>query len=280
MPHRIDRRFLHLLSVLLLAAAALGVGGCSTNPATGRMQFQMLSVEQEVAMGESSMPELISEYGGRVQNEAVNEYVTQIGSLLAQQTEADYPNLPWEFIVLDSEIVNAFALPGGKVFISRGLLVQLDDEAELAGVLGHEIGHVVAEHVDERMSRAMLLELGVAITGATTESDLATYAAGLFGNGYILHFGRSQESESDVLGMRYMTRAGYDPAALLGVMEVLDELSAGNKQPEFLSTHPHPETRMETINDELRKNYGTVQGDSAPVRNRERFQREVLNRLN
>ncbi len=270
----------HPAMLLILTIALLcALGGCSTNPATGRMQFQMLSTEQEVALGESSTPELVTEYGGRLPNEAVNAYVSQIGRSIAQQTEADYPNLPWEFIILDSEIVNAFALPGGKVFISRGMLVALEDEAELAGVLGHEIGHVVAEHVDERMSRAMLLELGVAITGATTESDLATYAAGLFGNGYILHFGRSQESESDVLGMRYMTRAGYDPAALLGVMEVLAELSAGNRQPEFLSTHPHPDTRIETINSELRKKYQETQGNGSFVRNRDRFQREVIARL-
>jgi len=232
----------------MLALAA----GCTTNPATGRAQLNMLSTEEEIALGTEAQPQLTQEYGGEVQSEELRSYVTDVGMRLAKHTEADYPGLPWEFTVLDSEVINAFALPGGKVFISRGLMQQFTNEAQLAGVLGHEIGHVVAQHIDERISRAMGIEVLAQVAGAAVGDESAWSRAvpavvGLGGQGYLLSFNRFQESESDELGVKYMTRAGYDPKAMLQVIAVLVDASQGNLGWELLSTHPHPETRRETV---------------------------------
>jgi beta-barrel assembly-enhancing protease len=142
------------------------------------------------------------------------------------------------------------------VFISRGLLAHLSNEAEVAAVLGHEIGHVTGRHVDERISRATAVELGLALGGAMTESQVAQMVGGLFGQGYLLSFGREQELEADRLGLRYMTEAGYDPHAMLGVLRVLMESRGpGGGPPEILSTHPNPERRLELVQNLLDQEY-------------------------
>ncbi len=271
------RHFLITLSVLVAFLAA----GCSTNPATGRKQLNLLSADEEVAMGEQAMPELVKEYGGEVQSQPLRAYVTEVGMRLAKQTEEDLPNLPWQFTVLDSEVINAFALPGGKVFISRGLLSRFTNEAQLAGVLGHEVGHVTAEHIDERISRAMGIEILAQIATAAAGNESAWAQAipvvvGAGGQGYLLKFGRDQESESDILGMRYMVEAGYDPRGMLEVMQVLAEASQGNSSPEFLSTHPYPETRIETITELLNGEYVYTQNNDDFRKYTSRFEREAL----
>lgn len=248
-----------MLGVFVLIAPLLG--GCSTNLATGRSQLNLLSRSGEIAIGADAAPALVEEYGGEVANERVSAYVEGIGRKMIAFTEGDAKTLPWEFFLLDSDVINAFALPGGKVFVSRGLAVKLSSEAELAGVIGHEIGHVTARHTNERISQGMLLQIGVvAATVGAQQSDEDLVRVGLplvvgaGGQGYMLKFGRSQELESDKLGLRYMAAAGYDPAALLDVMEVLRKATSGNKQPEFLSTHPYAENRIKQIREILRDN--------------------------
>jgi predicted Zn-dependent protease len=263
------------LAVVVLMAMA----GCAVNPSTGRTQLLLVSREQVNQMGKDSMPELIASYGGEIQSATIRSYVSGVGGSMADLTEADNPDLEWEFVVLDSDVINAFALPGGKVFISRGLLVRLDDEAQMAGVLGHEIGHVTARHIDERISHSAAVELGVSILGAATESELAELGSELFGQGYLLNFNRGQELEADDQGLKYMSRAGYAPAAMLGVMEVLAEAAGGEAPPELLSTHPHPETRLEAIREALDGPYRHTLNNPQYGRYPGRFRREVLSRL-
>ena len=272
------RCLLMVSAALCLVLAIAGLSGCTTNPATGRTQLNLLSMEQQIALGREAMPALVDQYGGAYGAPGTQAYVTEIGSRLAATTEADYPQLPWEFTLLDSEVVNAFALPGGKVFLSAGLVSMLDNEAELAAVLGHEIGHVTAEHVNSRMSQQLLVAgLATAAGVAASQSDeewvrrAVPVAVGVGGAGYLLKFGRDQELEADSLGMRYSTRAGYAPEGLLGVLEVLAEASRGSAQLEIFSTHPAPERRLERARSELSSTYRDVEG----AVNRSRFHSEL-----
>jgi len=251
-----------LLTLLTLASLC----GCRTNEATGRLQFGMMSREDEIELGSQVKPELIKEYGGEVSSQALRDYVTEIGMKLAQHTEGDSPTLPWTFTVLDSDVINAFAIPGGSVFISRGLLEAFENEAQLAGVLGHEIGHVTARHIDERITKAQGLTIGGALLGtmvgaSTNWGALAGVIVGVSGQGYLLKFGRDQESEADALGVRYMVAAGYDPIGMIQVLEVLKAASEGPRPIEMLSTHPYPETRLVRVGELVAKDYAFARGN-------------------
>ena len=268
--------------VMLGVVAMAWQAGCQVNAATGRSQFLPITTQQEIALGTEAMGQLTEEYGGEVSDRALQQYVTEIGLAMAAKTEGDNPDLPWEFTLLDSDVINAFALPGGKVFMSRGLAERMTNEAQLAGVLGHEIGHVTARHVGERIGQSMGMEMLIRVAGAVangSESAVGQYipaVLGYGGQGYLLKFGRDQELESDALGMRYMTRAGYDPVGQRQVMEILAEASSGARQPEFLSTHPHPESRIGQIDQLLATEYRDLTG----VRTFEgRFKRKFLNRI-
>lgn len=267
---------LFALSLLLVLGTCVATG-CTQNPATGRRQLLLMSTSEEVAIGEEATPQLINEYGGELT--AVNPYVKQVGNALVQHVEPQYQELPWEFFALQSEQINAFALPGGKVFICKGLLMELSSEAQLAGVLAHEVGHVTGQHLDERISHAMGVDMGVELAGMTTESELAMQAAKLFGTGYTLRFSRKQESESDELGLKYMTAAGYDPHGLIGVLEVLQSASQGAQPIEWFSTHPHPETRLEQVHALLDGPYANVKNNPDYRQFSDRYQRNVLQPL-
>jgi predicted Zn-dependent protease len=239
-----------------LGLMALVAGGCTTNPATGRSQLDLISTEEEIALGAQAAPEMVKEYGGEVQSEPLKSYVRGVGARIAALTEADYPDLPWEFFVLDSDVINAFAIPGGKVFVSRGLLSYMQNEAQLAAVLGHEIGHVVAQHVDERLSRSMAAQLGMEVIGGMSDSQIVNAGAALLTQGTLLKFDRNQESESDRLGLKYMVAAGYDPEGMVEMLQILVDTSGGSSPPEFFSTHPDPLGRRESIADLIREDYG------------------------
>lgn len=236
-----------LLAVSILALAV----SCTTNEATGKSILNFISVDQEIRLGQEAAPQFLNEYGGSVKNDALVQYVRQLGLKIARSSERS--DLPWEVHVPDSMVLNAFALPGGKVFVTRGMLAKLDNEAQLAGVLGHEVGHVTAQHVNQRMSQAILVQAGAAgvgVAGDIADSDLLrVLGAGtsVGGGVYLLKFSRDQESEADMLGVRYMTAHGYNPYGQVQVMKVLSEASQGGAPPEFLSTHPYPETRIERL---------------------------------
>ncbi len=263
----------------------LGLVGCTVNPSTGRSQFLLLSVEQAQALGEESKLAVVEQYGGELESTQVTTYVQRVGRSMAGFTEADYPDLPWEFTVLDSDVINAFALPGGKVFASRGLLVRLDNEAELAGVLGHEIGHVTAQHVNERISQAILISgivVGASVAADSSDSEWAAVlpiVVGAAGQGYLLSFNRNQESEADEQGIKYMTAAGYDPGAMIELLEVLRDAGDGFRPPEFLSTHPYPETRIETVSRLLGGPYAYTQGNPDFRKFPDRYRQNALRYL-
>lgn len=274
------------LRALLLPLAMLvliePLAGCTTNAATGRRQFNSLSREQEIELGSSAAPELAAEYGGADPDPSLQAYVRRVGMSMVPFVEGDYAKLPWEFTLLESDVINAFALPGGKVFITRGLAVKLKDEAELAGVLGHEIGHVTAEHADKRITSQMgvgLLGIGIGVATKNEDNDFLRVGApllvGVGGQGFLLKFGRDEELEADKLGMRYMNRAGYDPAGQLDVMRVLAAASGDSRQLEILSTHPLPETRIRAIENKLRGQYKDTKGE----RFESRYRTEFLSKL-
>lgn len=272
-----------MLTGLLALPLGAPLTGCETNPATGEMQFNTLSREQEIAIGNEAAPQLTQEYGGEVSNAQLQRYLDNVGMAMVPHTEGDYASLPWEFTLLDSDVINAFALPGGKVFISRGLAARFNNEAQLASVVGHEIGHVTARHVNERMSRQMGVELLAGLVGAAAggaESALLREAVpalvGTAGQGYLLKFGREQELEADNLGIRYMTRAGWDPRGSLQAMQVLADLDTGNAPPEFLSTHPYASTRVEQIQEWLQNEYQQELNNPALELYPERYRQQFL----
>ncbi len=255
-------RFNNLLVVTVVAVVTIvtTLTGCQTNPATGQRNFNVLSEGQEVQLGQQASPEFIQAYGGEIPSPQVLAYVTNLGNALAQQSER--PGLPWEFHALDSDVINAFALPGGKVFITRGLMIKLASEAELAGVLGHEIGHVTAQHIGQQMSQQIAIQIGligIGVAAQTSDQDwvrVLGVGAAAGGTLYTLSFGRSQETQADELGLRYMTKLGYNPVGQIRVMEALQEASGGGGGgPEFLATHPYPETRIKHLNDIVRRDY-------------------------
>ena len=267
--------------VVLLCAALLLLGGCATNEATGRKQLQLISEQREIAMGEEAASKFLESYGGPVPSEPIRDYVKGIGHELAKVSER--PGLPWKFHAIDSSTVNAFALPGGKVFISRGLLKRMDSEAQLAGVLGHEIGHVTAKHINERMSRALGMQVAMtAIGAAANHSDedwlrVLGVGAQVGGTLYMLSFSRDQEIESDRLGVRYMARRGYDPMGQVAMMRVLKEASGGGpRSPEWLSTHPLPETRIERLERHIRSAYPAAGKTDRYERDEAAYRKNVL----
>jgi len=232
---------------VLSGALLLPLAGCAVNPATGQRQLSFMSEAQEIQMGREADPDIVASMG-LYPDEDLQAYVQELGASLAADSER--PDLPWTFRVLDDPLINAFALPGGFIYVTRGILVHFESEAELAGVLGHEIGHVTARHSVNQISKAQLAQLGLGV-GMILAPQLQDYA-GLAGASLqllFLKFGRDDERQADELGVRYMSRAGYDPFQLAGVMAMLGQVTSegGEGPPEWLSTHPNPENREEDI---------------------------------
>jgi predicted Zn-dependent protease len=217
---------------------------CTTNPVTGRREFNLMSESQEIALGRESDPTIVATYG-LYDRPGLAAYVDSIGQRLAAVSHR--PNLPFTFRVLDSPVINAFALPGGYIYITRGILAYMNDEAELAVVLGHEIGHVTARHGANQYSRATLAGLGLAV-GSVFSSEVARFsglaetALGLL----FLKYGRDDETQADELGVQYAVTAGWDAARGVDFFEVLDrqQQESGQSLPSWLSTHPAPQDRV------------------------------------
>ena len=227
--------------------------GCATNPATGKRQISLYSEAQEIELGRNADQQFVAQLG-LVEDEELQTYVSELGQRLAAASER--PHLPWSFRVVDDPVVNAFALPGGFIFITRGILSHLSSEAELAGVLGHEIGHVTARHSINQMSKAQLAQIGV-VAGAIAAPEMAQSFGNLAMQGLgvlFLKFGRDDERQADELGFRYMTRMPYPPAALTEVFGVLDSVTTAaqtDRLPNWLSTHPAPVDRSARNNERV-----------------------------
>jgi predicted Zn-dependent protease len=242
--------------IIALVAIITYFSSTSENPLTGEKQRVAMTPEQEIALGYKSAPQMAAQMGGLSQNEKARALVKQVGEKLVAESFAAKSPYKFSFHVLaDPRTVNAFALPGGPIFITEGLLRLLKTEAEVAAVLGHEIGHVVARHSAERLAKQQLTQgliTAVAMgSGDYTTAQLAQMVGGMIN----MKYGREDELESDALGVRIMAEAGYDPRAMLRVMEVLEKASGGSRQPEFLSTHPNPGNRQEHIKAEIAKRF-------------------------
>ena len=242
---------------VLLALAIVGFAlfkyfsQTEVNPVTGEKQHIAMSVDQEAAVGLEAAPEMAAQMGGEVDPSDPNaRRVESVGHKVVQNSDAARSPYTYDFHLLkDPDTLNAFALPGGQVFITYGLLSKLQDEGQLAGVLGHEVGHVVNRHAAEHMAKGQLgqmvaMAVGVAGSDDQGRGQRAAMAAAMVNQMLQLKFSRSDELEADRVGMDYMKQAGYNPEAMLGVMHILADASRGGRQPELLSTHPYPEDRI------------------------------------
>jgi predicted Zn-dependent protease len=245
-----------IAAIIALFAIVTYFGSTSENTLTGEKQRVAMTPEQEIALGYKSAPQMAAQMGGLSQNQKATALVRQVGEGLVARSFAAKSPYKFSFHVLgDQRTVNAFALPGGPIFITEGLLRLLKSEAELAGVLGHEIGHVIARHSSERLAKQQLTQglLGALVVGS---GDYSTAQIGqVVGSMINMSYGREDELESDGLGIRIMAEGGYDPRAMIRVMEVLASASGGSRQPEFMSTHPAPENRSTRIKEEINKRF-------------------------
>lgn len=224
------------------------LGSQEFNPVTGENQYVSLTPEQEIAMGLQAVPEITQEFGGELRDPQLQALVDQIGAELVNNSVARNTPWPFEFTVLnDPQTVNAFALPGGPVFITSGLINALSTEEEVAGVLAHEIVHVLARHSSQQIAQNELSGGLVGAVGVASGSADAARTAQVIGQLISMRYSRSDETQSDTLGVCLMIDSGYDPEAMVEVMRVLQAASGGASQPEFFSTHPNPENRIAAI---------------------------------
>jgi beta-barrel assembly-enhancing protease len=252
---------------VLLGLAVAGIGAlfyyCNqqVNPVTGEKQHVSLSPQQEIAMGVAAAPEMEQQFGGELADASVKETVSRVGQKVVAGSDAARSEYKYVFHVLrDPETVNAFALPGGQVFVTAALLKNLTNEAQLAGVLAHEVGHVVGRHSAEHVAKAEFTQILVGAAGVAASDDRgdgqrAAAVAAMVGSLVNMKFSRKDESEADAFGVKYMSQAGYDPRAMVALMRILKEASGGARRPEFLSTHPDPGNREQAIEAEIASLY-------------------------
>ena len=262
--HSVFKRF---CLVLLLAS---GIAACSTNPVTGERQLTFMSPQQEVALGEQNYKPYLQQQGGAYTvDPSVQRYVSQVGQKLA--AVSDRKDLPYEFTVLNNDVPNAWALPGGKIAINRGLLVLLESEAELAAVLGHEIVHAAAKHGAQQQTRGTLLGIGAFAIGAATQQsayrDLIATGTQIGAGAWQAKYSRNHEFEADEYGVKYMVAAGYNPQGAVELQKKFLALKGGKSaglMESWFATHPPSAARV-ARNQELAAQYGNggQMGESA-----------------
>lgn len=244
--------------VRLLMGAAIAlffvIKRCSqreVNPYTGRTQTISISSDQEIAIGLQSAPQMAQQHGGLYPNQDYQRFVDRVGNKLVNNSIAKETPYEYEFHLLaDERTINAFALPGGQIFITYALFSKLENEDQLAGVLGHEIGHVLGRHSAERIAETEFWQ------GLSTAGSVGGDFGGIvnqYGQGKLLTNGRGDELESDELGVKFMIEANYNPEEMIGVMQILKAAAGPNRVPEFQSTHPDPENRIEKIKEAIIK---------------------------
>lgn len=243
-----------IIAVIMAAFGLISYFSTSSeNPVTGEKQRVSLTAQEEIALGRQLAPQMAAQFGGAVKSTGA-ERVRQVGERIVARSSASSTPYKYSFYLLaDTKTVNAFALPGGQIFITEALLSLLKSEDELAGVLGHEVGHVLARHSAEHLAKQQLTQnlIGAVVIGSGNY-DTAQIAQ-LAGSLINMKHGRDDELESDSLGLRLMREAGYDPRAMIAVMQALENASGGSRQPEFASTHPSSANRIGRIKEQLEK---------------------------
>ncbi len=257
-----------------LAVYSLFLVSCAVNPVTGKKEIMLMSESQEKALGASYNPQVIKQFG-TYQDEKMQKFINEKGKKMGRISHR--PTLDYQFRVVDSPVVNAFAVPGGYVYFTRGIMAHFNNEAEFAGVLGHEIGHVTARHSAKQYSQQMMAQLGLVVGMAASKefrqySDLASAGMQLM----FLKFSRSNESQSDKLGVQYSTKIGYDAHQMAGFFKTIQriQVQAGASVPNMLSTHPDPGDRFNRVH-ELAAKEQTAQGKSNLKVNRESYLRMI-----
>jgi predicted Zn-dependent protease len=251
-----------IAAIIAIVSLVAYFGNRVYNPVTDEVQHVDITVEQEIALGLQAAPEMAAQFGGLSNDQQAQQLVEQVGQQIVAQTDAGDTEYQFDFHLLaDPETINAFALPGGQVFITEALMSRLETEGQLAGVLGHEIGHVVARHGAEHIAKANLTQ---GLTGAVViasydpndpSSQRTAQVAALIGQLVNLKYGRDDEIESDRLGVRFTSNAGYDPNTMIRVMEILASANEGQAPPEFFSTHPNPDRRIERIQEAIAQEF-------------------------
>ncbi len=225
----------------------------TTNPYTGAKQSINITEEQEIALGLKSAPQMAQQHGGLYPDQAAQDLVDKVGQKLVNNSIARQTPYRYDFHLLrDPQAINAFALPGGQIFITYALFSKLENEDQLAGVLGHEIAHVLGRHSAARMAKQGLTQgilSGVMVGGGGETGQMAAMIANVVN----MKYGRGDELESDDLGVKFMIDAGYQPEEMIGVMQILKAAAGPNRVPEFQSTHPDPENRIEKIKEAIQK---------------------------
>jgi predicted Zn-dependent protease len=249
-----------ILIALVIAGFSI-LSYCSSrdfNEVTGETQFVAISPEQEIALGLQAKPEMTQEFGGLDPDPAAQTTLDNVCARIIENSEAGDTDWPFDCNLLaDPETINAFALPGGPVFITAALYDRLETEGQLAGVMAHEIGHVVARHSSQQIAKQQLTQglSGAAVIATYDPNDPASQGSAqialLIGQLVNLRYGRNDELQSDQLGVQFMAEAGYDPRSMILVMEILGAFSQGNAPPEFFSTHPNPDNRITRIQEAI-----------------------------
>lgn len=247
-----------IIGLVIAAFSVISYFGSSEyNEVTGEDQRVALTPDQEIALGLQAKPEMVQQFGGLNPDPQRQAFVDEIGWELVRAAglESETP-WKWEFHLLDDDqTVNAFALPGGQVFLTDALANRLETEAQFAGVIGHEIGHVVGRHGAERLAKSQLTQGLLGAVAVASEDQRTTAVAAAVAGLVNMKYGREDELESDRLGVRFMVDAGYDPQAMIRVMEILAESSSGGRPPEFFSTHPNPDNRIARIQEAIAEEY-------------------------
>lgn len=262
------------LGVLTLGFIFCLCTGCTVNPITGEEQLMLISEQQDIEIGRKYAPEVEKQMGGRIANGSLQHYVNSVGQRIARVSHK--PDLEYHFVALGDKSVNAFALPGGYIFITKGMLEKLTSEAQLAAILAHEITHVVARHASANMSREIGISILLsAVTSDKTPSGVLT-ATELTREILGLQYSKKDEQEADLGGLDYMVWAGYNPYGMVETMQMLEQENA-IRPIEFLSTHPAPQNRMAYLTRKIQTNYYNL----AELKiGKEDYRRAVLEQLN
>ena len=282
-----NRLFVRLGIGLVFALFALFNywGNVTDNPVTGEKQRIQISPRQEVVLGIQSREQMLAQHGGFFPDRTLQAYLDEVGNRIVQKSSASDSPYPFEFHLLrDTNTINAFALPGGQVFLTAALLRRLNSESQLAGVLGREIGHVVARHGAEHLAKqqlgiALVDAVGIAASDTPESGRQAAILAQAVNQMLNLKYGRDEELESDRLGLRFMVEAGYNPIGLVELMEILGSTRSGSEPPEFFSNHPNPSNRIAKLRQIIAKYFPDNRIPDDLIEGQERFSQVVSPRI-